>query len=50
VRDPDQNFAFAGRCDIEFDNLQGLAGLEGNGGTGFHGKLQRGESERAKLQ
>jgi hypothetical protein len=40
VRDPDQNLALTGRRNINLDDLQGLAGLEGDGGTGFHRKLQ----------
>jgi len=39
VRDPDQHFALAGRFDIDFDDLEGLACLEGNGGSGFHGRI-----------
>src|SRR5690606_4417094 len=34
--DPDQDLALAGRFDVDLDDLQGFAGLEGHGGAGFH--------------
>jgi hypothetical protein len=37
VRDLDEHLTFLGWSDIDLDNLQGLASLEGHGGTGFHG-------------
>jgi hypothetical protein len=36
VRDHDKHLTFLGRCDIDLNNLQGLASLKGHGGTGFH--------------
>ena len=35
--DAHQHFAFAGRFDIDLDDLQGLAGGKGDGGAGFEG-------------
>jgi hypothetical protein len=37
VRDLDEHLTFLRRSDIDLNNLQGLACLEGHGGTGFHG-------------
>jgi hypothetical protein len=39
VSDLDEHLTFLWWSDIDLDNLQGLASLEGHGGTGFHGKL-----------
>ena len=39
VRDPDQHLALARRLDVDLDDLQRLAGGEGDGGAGFHGSF-----------
>ncbi len=36
VRDLHQHLALLRRCHVDLDDLQGLAGLEGHGSTGFH--------------
>ena len=39
VGDFDQHFARLRRCYVDFDDLQGFSGFEGNGGFGFHGEI-----------
>ena len=36
VRHPDEHFALPGRGDIDLDDFEWLAGLEGNSGARFH--------------